>query len=308
MSMYDNIMAAMDNTIPSAAAPNRALYDTSSVQNESVKSYIEAKGSVASASDEIDKLRAKSQVYFKNAEDADKNTALTNELNEARTRANESSQKIDWNSVSKEDYEAALNASCGVNNKQGGLDEKIQNQALFKLTIDSMSKEEIVDSFTAFMNEKEQEKWLTGIANDEKYKQYIPDEATLNAYVEETKSAILDKEPRPDPNDDFALKSTVMDTLNEVHENHSREVVEAKESSKFTPQMTKDESTQEVLNSKQNNAPTTSVETAETSKQTSETSTETKKGPLSRLKARFASVSNSTNTDTPSHNDDYSKD
>ena len=99
-----------------------------------------------------------------------------------------------------------------------------------------------------------------------------------------------------------------MDTLNEVHENHSREVGESKESSKFTPQMTKDESTQEVLNSKQNNAPTTSVETAETSKQTSETSTETKKGPLSRLKARFASVSNSTNTDTPSHNDEYSKD
>ena len=176
--------------------------------------------------------------------------------------------------MSKEDYEAALNASCGVNNKQGGLDEKIQNQALFKLTIDSMSKEEIVDSFTAFMNEKEQEKWLTGIANDEKYKQYIPDEATLNAYVE------------------------VMDTLNEVHENHSREVVEAKESSKFTPQITKDKSTQEVLNNKQNNAPAASVETAETSKQTSETSTETKKGPLSRLKARFASVSNSTNTDT----------
>lgn len=224
MSMYDNIKAAMNNTVPLADRPNRDLFDISRIENDQIKTFVEAKGEAANAANEINALKAQGQFYFRTENDIAQSTELREEMNEANCRANESVQNVNWDDLSKTDYAAALNASCGVENKKGGLDEKIQNKALLKLTLESMSKEDIVKTFDMFMSQSEQEKWLTGIANDEHYRQYIPDEKTLNAYVEETKNAMLNKEPRPDPTNAINLDFAVMDTLNEVHEKHTSEL------------------------------------------------------------------------------------
>lgn len=264
MSMYDNIKAAMNNAVPPANKLNQTLFNTDHIENDNVKAFIEAKGDAANAASEMNALKARGQFYFNTSDDEERSTELQTEMAHADAKAKQSVHNVNWDELSKSDYEAALNASCGVNNKQGGLDEKIQNKALIKLTLESMSKEDIAKSFDMFMSPAEQEKWLTGIANDEHYKQYIPDEDTLNAYVEETKNAMLDKEPRPDPSNAFSLDCAVMDTLEDIHAKHTAALSDTLAADK-----------------QKNNA---AIKTPVSSKD------ETKTGLLSKFRSRFSSI------------------
>ena len=222
MSLYELTKAAINNTIPTAQKPNKELFNTSNIENANVRAFIEAKSRVAEASNEMNAINQRKRFYFTNASDAARDNELREARNRASNQADASVKGINWNEISSTDYEAAVNATCGVDNKQGGLTERIRDKAYLKLTLESMSKDDIIKSFDMFMSKDAQEQWLNGIATDEKYRHYLPDDETLNAYVEETKTALLNKDPRLDPTNALGLDFALSDTLDKVHTEHVR--------------------------------------------------------------------------------------
>lgn len=224
MSLYELTKAAVNNTIPAAQKPNKELFDTSKIENANVRAFIEAKSRVAEASNEMDAINQRKRFYFTNASDAARDKELRDARNRASNQADASVKGINWNDVSATDYEAAINATCGVDDKQGGLTERIRDKAYLKLTLESMSKDDIIKTFDMFMSKDAQEQWLNGIATDEKYRHHLPDDETLNAYVEETKTALLNKDPRLDPTNALRLDFALSDTLDKVHTEHVRNI------------------------------------------------------------------------------------
>lgn len=220
MSLYETTKAAMNNTIPTAQRPNKELFNVDNIKDENVKAFIEAKSRVAEVSNEIDVINERKRFIFTTAVDAAKDNELRKERNAASNKADTVARNIDWNTVSETDYEAAINATCGVDNKQDGLSERIRDKAYLKLTLDSMSKEDIIKTFDMFMSKESQEQWLNGIATSDKYKHYLPDDETLNKYVEETKNNLLSRDPRLDPSNALSLDYALSDTLDQVHNEH----------------------------------------------------------------------------------------
>lgn len=220
MSLYETVKAAQNNEIPTVQPPNQKLFNTDNIENENVKAFIEAKSKVAEISTQMDAINARKRFYFSTKNDAAQSAELRSERNAASQQADMSAKNIDWNKISVTDYEAAINATCGVDNKQDGLTERIRDKAYLKLVIDSMSKEEIFNSFDFFMSNEEKTRWLQGVASDEKYKHCLPSDEKLNAYVEETKTALLQRDPRLDPTSALNLDFALASTLDEVHKQH----------------------------------------------------------------------------------------
>lgn len=223
MSLYETTKAAMNNAIPTAQRPNKELFNVENIENEQVKAFIEAKSRVADASNEMDVMNERKRFIFTTAIDAAKDNELRRERNEASNQADRTARSINWNTVSATDYEAAINATCGVDNKQNGLAERIRDKAYLKLTLESMSKEDIAKTFDMFMSNEAQAQWLNGIATDERYKHYLPDDDTLNKYVEETKTTLLNRDPRLDPSNALGLDYALYDSLEQVHTQHVAE-------------------------------------------------------------------------------------
>lgn len=218
-ALYDIIQADLNKTMYTATSPNQQLFDTKHIENEKVKDFVKAKGRFSKAQNEARLLKQSWTEYVHTASDDMQLNKCRDQANEARTKFREAAAGIDWNKISKTDYEAALNATCAVNNQYGGFEEALQEQALVTLTIESMNKADIIASFEAF-DPNERAKWLRSIANNDKLKQHIPDNDKLSAYVQETKDLIINKDPRPDPTDMYRFTHTINTAMAAVHSTH----------------------------------------------------------------------------------------
>lgn len=220
---------AVQSTMNSYEETNPEIYDTSGVTNENVKAFIEAKKESNEINQKMQTLKDSRDFYYVSEGFKQEMNDLRDEAKEANNAVNEAASEIDLDSLSTEDYAACVNAACGKNNKNG-LKGSLEDKITLQLTMDKMSKEEITKAFDEFMTNEEKAKFLEKVA--QKNPEYIPDQKTVDAYVDEAYKAFIEKKPRVQLTNDMATDFALYDTVKNVHKTHTAEAAKTTEANK----------------------------------------------------------------------------
>lgn len=225
INTFESILAGHgDKNMPSIDHQNRDLFDTSNVTNETAKAYIENIKAQVETQNAISLNRRTANRDFDTEALRQQCAALTERQQSIKNNLSEIKNELDVNALSKEDYEAVLNATCAANNgnTKGGFAECAKDTAITHQLLSQMSPDEITASIQN-LSPKARQEWLENVLqnNPQLATQTANDLQTLNEYADEAKAEFIDRDPRVDPTNMRAITERLCVCTNDVHEKHT---------------------------------------------------------------------------------------
>lgn len=225
INTFESILAEHgDKNMPSIDQQNKDLFDTSNVTNETAKAYIENVKAQIETQNAISLNRRMANRDFDTAILQQQCAALTEKQQSIKNHLDEIKNDLDVNALSKDDYEAVLNATCAANNgnTKGGFTECAKDTAITHQLLSQMSPDEITASIQNLSPRARQE-WLESVLqnNPQLATQTANNLQTLNEYADEAKAEFIDRDPRIDPTNMRAITNHLCECTNEVHEKHT---------------------------------------------------------------------------------------
>ena len=146
-------------------------------------------------------------------------------------KAAEALEKIDVDSISKDDYMQIINAQ--TDSKRGNsLDNDIKAKITCRYIAARANDKQLTAMIDSCSNKAREE--LIQQARD-MYPEFIPPDDELKKHVTEVKIMIADGEPRPDIKNPDAINKYVLDASNKICDVHLREEAERLAAHKNTP-------------------------------------------------------------------------
>lgn len=223
-----------------------SIYDTSEVQDENVKAYIDAMRNKIARDDYVKHVGDSARGAFLNGElgkstgywaDSQSMPDIRKEAKEYGEQAKDILKNIDVNTLNANDYLKLADVQCNANNIASNLKDKAVKTATLRATIDNLAPQQTADVMSR-LSPKAQDNFLKNAS--QLYPESIPNEAEMQQNADRAIQNIVDSRPRPDFTDISNVKGCISQATYEVQRSRMMDVASERntEISKNAPSKT----------------------------------------------------------------------